>query len=163
MMKKGMTMLLLLPVLLAFNHPFFVSVTEVEYSSKTKELGIACKVFPDDMEDALRLLSGKQSDLYKGDKALNGATLNTYFQKHFLVKINGKAKAINFLGYEIDKEVAWVYFNIPKLTGVKSVEVVSDLLYTSKPEQSNIIHINIDGKRESFKLMAPQRSALLVR
>ncbi len=158
-----MTMLLLLPVLLAFNHPFFVSVTEVEYSSKTKELGIACKIFPDDMEDALRLISGKQSDLYKGDKALNSATLNSYFQQHLQIRINGKTKAINFLGYEIDKEVAWIYFNIPKLTGVKSVEVVSDLLYASKPEQSNIIHINIDGKRESFKLMAPQRSALLVK
>lgn len=154
-------MLLLLPLLLAFNHPFFISVTEVEYSSKTKELGIACKVFPDDMEEALRLLTGKPTDLYKGDKTQNAAILNTYFQQHVQVRINGKAKAINFLGYEIDKEVAWVYFNIPKLTGVKSIEVISDLLYSSKPEQTNIIHINMDGKRESFKLMAPQRSAFL--
>jgi hypothetical protein len=50
------------------SHPFFVSITEVEYSSKTKELGIATKFFPDDLEEALRKFSGKKSVFWKSGK-----------------------------------------------------------------------------------------------
>jgi hypothetical protein len=32
-------------------------------------------------------------------------------------------------------------------------------MYEYKKEQTNIVHINMDGKKESFKLMAPSVSA----
>ena len=58
----------LLVLVLAFNHPFYVSVTEVEYSSKTKEVGISVKVFPDDLEESLRKFNGNKYDVVQGDK-----------------------------------------------------------------------------------------------
>ena len=77
------------------SHPFFVSITEVEYSSKTKELGIATKFFPDDLEEALRKFSGKKYDLVSGEKKSTGDAINSYFTRHVQVLVNGKPRQLN--------------------------------------------------------------------
>jgi hypothetical protein len=162
-MKKRLFLLLLVFSTISFRHPFYLAVMEVEYSSKTKEIGVACKVFPDDMEETLRLFNGKKHDLYNGDKSFNSQSLTVYFGKHFNVLVNGKPRQMQFLGFEIDKEVAWVYFNITKVSGVKTLAIDTDFMYGYRPEQTNIIHLNIDGKKESFRLNAPNTKALLSR
>lgn len=100
---------------------------------------------------------------YPERKKSTGDAINIYFNKHVQVLINGKPKQINFLGYEIEKEVVWVYYNSTKLSGVKSIEVISTLMYDYKTEHTNIIHIKMDEKRQSFKLNAPDQSANLSR
>jgi hypothetical protein len=155
--------MLAIPLLMGSSHPFFVTITEVEYNSKTKELGIATKFFPDDLEEALRKSTGKKYDIISGEKKSTGDAINSYFSKHVQVLINGKPRQLSFLGYEIEKEVVWVYFNSTKVAGVKSIEVISSLMYDYKAEQTNIIHIKMDEKRQSFKLNAPSQSAKLAK
>ncbi len=151
----------LLLVVLSFKHPFYVSVTEVEYSSKTKEVGISVKVFPDDLEESLRKFNGKKYDVVQGDKKMIGPVLDKYIKQHMRILLNGTAKSYQWMGYEIDKESVWMYFSITNQPGVRSIEVQSDLMYAYKQEQTNIIHIKLDDKRESFRLMAPEMSAIL--
>ncbi len=151
----------LLLVVLSFKHPFYVSVTEVEYSSKTKEVGISVKVFPDDLEESLRKFNGKKYDVVQGDKKMIGPVLDKYIKQHMRILLNGTAKSYQWMGYEIDKESVWMYFSITNQPGVRSIQVQSDLMYTYKQEQTNIIHIKLDDKRESFRLMAPEMSAIL--
>lgn len=155
--------ILAIPFLIGSIHPFFVSTTELEYSSKTKELGIATKFFPDDLEEALRKSTGNKYDVISGEKKSTGDAINNYFTRHVQVLINGKPRQLSFLGYEIDKQVVWVYYNATKVAGVKSIEVISTLMYDYKSEQTNIIHIQIDEKRQSFKLNAPSQSAKLIK
>jgi hypothetical protein len=50
----GFTLICLLS---AGHHPFYVTVTEIEYSSKNKELGLSIKTFPDDLEETIRMNS----------------------------------------------------------------------------------------------------------
>lgn len=151
----------LLLVVLSFKHPFYVSVTEVEYSSKTKEVGISVKVFPDDLEESLRKFNGNKYDVVQGDKKMIGPVLDKYIKQHMRILLNGTAKSYQWMGYEIDKESVWMYFSITNQPGVRSIQVQSDLMYTYKQEQTNIIHIKLDDKRESFRLMAPEMSAIL--
>jgi hypothetical protein len=151
----------LLLVVLSFKHPFYVSVTEVEYSSKTKEVGISVKVFPDDLEESLRKFNGNKYDVVQGDKKIIGPVLDKYIKQHMRILLNGTAKSYQWMGYEIDKESVWMYFSITNQPGVRSIQVQSDLMYTYKQEQTNIIHIKLDDKRESFRLMAPEMSAIL--
>lgn len=155
--------LLAIPLLMGSSHPFFVTITEVEYNSKTKELGIATKFFPDDLEEALRKSTGKKYDIISGEKKSTGDAINSYFTNQVQVFINGKPLQLSFLGYEIEKEVVWVYYNATKVSGVKSIEVISALMYDYKSEQTNIIHIKMDEKRQSFKLNAPSKSAKLTK
>ncbi len=151
----------LLLLVLSFKHPFYVSVTEVEYSSKTKEVGISVKVFPDDLEESLRKFNGNKYDVVQGDKKIIGPVLDKYIKQHMRILLNGTAKSYQWMGYEIDKESVWMYFSITNQPGVRSIQVQSDLMYTYKQEQTNIIHIKLDDKRESFRLMAPEMSAIL--
>lgn len=151
----------LLILVLAFKHPFYISVTEVEYSSKTKEVGISVKVFPDDLEESLRKFNGNKYDVVQGEKKIIGPILDKYIKQHMRILLNGTAKSYQWMGYEIDKESVWMYFSITNQPGVRSIQVQSDLMYAYKQEQTNIIHIKMDDKRESFRLMAPEISAML--
>lgn len=152
---------LIIVAALSFKHPFFVSVTEVEYSSKTKELGLSIKVYPDDLEETLRKFDGNKYDVLHGDKKQISQVLELYIKKHLSIKLNGIAKAYQFLGYEVDKESIWMYGNITQQTGVKSIEINSDIMYEYKSEQTNILHIKLDDKRESFRLTRPETKAIL--
>ena len=144
-------------------HPFYVSVTEVEYKSGSKEIGIVCKVFPDDMEETLRLFTQKKYDISKRDDKEINASLEAYFKKHISIKVNGKIRNIVFLGYENINESTYIYFNVPSVSTVKSIELTNNLMYEYKSEQTNIIHLSIDKKRESFKLNAPETQASITR
>jgi hypothetical protein len=152
---------LLMMAIVSFRHPFYVSVTEVEYSSKTKEVGMSIKVFPDDLEETLREFNGNKYDVVRGDKKTIGAVLEKYIKQHINIKLNGIPKPYQMIGYENDKESIWMYFSISNQPGVRSIEVESDLMYAYKQEQTNIIHIKLDEKRESFRLIAPEKKAIL--
>jgi hypothetical protein len=146
---------------ISFKHPFFVTVTEVEYSTKSKELGMSIKVYPDDLEETLRKFNGKKYDVIQGDKKQISQALEEYLKKHLSIRLNGINKTYQFLGYEIDKESVWIYCNISNQPGVRSIEISSDMMYEYKPEQTNIIHIKLDEKRESFRLTSPSTKAIL--
>jgi hypothetical protein len=76
----------LLPLMI-FAHPYFVSVTEVEYRSKEKELGLSCKFYTDDLEDALKKFSKENIDLHKGDKNKNKKIISAYIMQHLKISI----------------------------------------------------------------------------
>ena len=71
------------------------------------------------------------------------------------IEVNQTRKEMQFLGYEIDKEAIWVYFNIPKINNIKSLKVHTDVMYEYKTEQTNIVHVSMYGKSSSHKLNAP--------
>ena len=137
------------------NHPFYVSTTEIEFNPKTKEIGIAFKTFPDDLEETIRGFSGKKLDLAKKNNPENNQLIEAYLKKHLSIDINKTRKELNYLGYELDKEAIWVYFNIPKINSIKILKVNNDVMYDYKSEQTNIIHITLNGVQSSHKLNAP--------
>lgn len=139
------------------NHPFYVSVTEIEYIPKNKEIGIAFKTFPDDLEETLRTYAGKKLDLYSKEKTANNRLIDEYFKKHFKITINKTPQSLNYLGYEIDKEAVWIFFNILKINNLKELKITNDIMYEYKPEQTNIVHINVAGKTTSYRLTVPNR------
>jgi hypothetical protein len=97
----------------------------------------------------------------QGDKKIIGPALDKYIKQHMRIQLNGSVKSYQWMGYEIDKESIWIYFSIANQPGVRSIEVQSDLMYAYKQEQTNIIHIQLDEKRASFRLMAPENKAVL--
>ncbi len=155
--------LILMPIISGFHHPFFIAVFDLEYSSKEKELGISCKIYPDDLEAALKQFTKKNIDISAGNKEDNNKVVESYFRKHVGIKINGIPTSYRFLGYENENDATWIFFNIPSLMNVKSVGITTDMMYEYKDEQTNIVHITIDGKRKSFKLNAPSKEAIAKR
>lgn len=140
-------------------HPYYVSVAELEYTSKDKELGISIKFFPDDLEAALKQMTGGKMDILKGDKATNDKLLATYIAKHFSVKFDGKAVAPQYLGYENEEGATWCFFSAKGLPQPHTVEVFNNLLYEYRKDQLNFIHMIVNGERKTVQLAMPENTA----
>lgn len=164
-MVKTLQLLLVAAIFVGFSsfninknsHPYFVSTTEIEYNSGEKTLEVSCKMFTDDFEKALRITHKSNVDLLnaKNQEEANKLVAD-YLKKHLQVTVDGNMLDLKFLGYEKDGEVIWSYFQADKINQVKKVEVMNDILFEYKKEQTNLLHITVNGKRKSTKLNNPE-------
>lgn len=143
-------------------HPFYVSVTEMEYNATDKTLEIACKVFTDDFEKAMTKSNNTKVDLYKPkDSALIQKQVADYLRNHFQLKVDGKPVALEYIGHEIEEQSTWSYFQVNKLnTAPHKVEITSNVFFEMYDKQINIFHVTVNGTRKSTKLDYPATNAV---
>lgn len=139
-----------------FFHPFFVSVTEIKQNQTNHSIEISCKMFSDDLEKALEKQYHVQLDLIKpADKAQINKLIDDYVKKHLIIRADGKVLNFAFVGYEIQEDGVWSYFEVKGINAVKQVNIHDDLLYEQHPEQINMMHIIINNQRKSTKVNNP--------
>ncbi len=137
-------------------HPIFVSVTEIEHNTKDKTLEISCKIFTDDFERTLRQAYNTHVDLLKPkDKNAMNKLVADYVQKHLQIKPDDKATNLQFLGYEQDEDGIISFYQVNNIVTVKKIEVVNNILFEYKKEQMGIVHVIVNSKRQSAKLLNP--------
>lgn len=141
-------------------HPFYVSVTEIRADSQKMSLSISCRMFTDDLESALGQLYKRPFDLQRSssDSAVI-KHLNEYIQTRFSVGINGNMQRFTFLGFEKEDESTWCYLESENFVGLGPVTVTNRLLYDFLPDQVNIIHLYLNGQRQSTRLVNPEKTA----
>lgn len=138
-------------------HPYYMSVTDIEYRSAQKEIQIACKIFTDDLEDALKVETKKPVTLTDGkDKAAKLELIRSYLQAHLKLMVDGKVVAYELIGFENEQEATWNYLLIKNVSGFKNVTVYNDLLFQLRTGQINIIHFKHKGETKSYRLTAPE-------
>lgn len=137
------------------NHPYYLSVSELEWNKESKKCEVAVKLFTDDFEEALKQ-AGIPCDLQKGKKSENNPRILTYLEKHLQVRANNTPIRFDILGYETDTEATWVYLEGTSPTPPVKIEITNDILYESKKEQVNIIHLKSGEERKSFRLVNPE-------
>ena len=143
------------------SHPIYVSVTEIEHNAKEKTLEISCKIFTDDFEKTLRKAYKTYVDLLKPkDKNAMNNLVKDYVTKHLLIKVDGKAVALEFIGYEQEEEGIVSFYQVNNIPAVKKLDITNNILFEYKKEQINIIHVSVDGKRKSTKLLNPDAKAV---
>ncbi len=141
-------------------HPFYVSVTEIKQNPVNHSIEISCRMFYDDLEKALEKQNHVQLDIVKTkDKAQINKLINEYVKKHLLIRADGKLLNLNFIGYEIQEDGAWSYFEVKGINAVKEVQVHDDLLFEQHPEQINMMHVIINNQRKSTKVDNPDADA----
>lgn len=135
-------------------HPFYLSVTEINISSKAKTLKLSCRPFLDDLQLALHAQSKQAINLSVATEA-NKKLVANYIQEHVKLKLDGKAVALTCLGYEIEEEALWCYLEAPFKPGSKSLSIENTILCSSLEGQVNIIHCIYNGQRQSTRLACP--------
>jgi hypothetical protein len=139
------------------HHPIYVSVTEIEYNTKDKTLEISCKIFTDDFEKTLREAYKTYIDLLQPkDKNAMNKLVSDYVQKHLQIKVDEKAVALQFIGYEQEEEGIVSFYQVNNITAVKKLDITNNILYEYKKEQISIIHTHVNGNRKSTKLVNPE-------
>ena len=142
--------------LVSLFHPFFVSVTEMNHNAKDKTLEISCKLFADDFEKGLEQVYKTPVDITNPkDKKQTEQYISDYLKKHLLLKIDGKAVSIEYLGFEKEGEAAWCYLQVSNVSSVKKIEITDKILHETFNTQINIIHVTVNGERKSNRLNYP--------
>ena len=141
-------------------HPFYISVTEINHNSKDKTLEISCKLFADDLEQTLERNYKTQLDITEAKyKPMVDKLINDYISKHLGLAVDGKVAKLQYLGFEKEKESAYCYFQAENVPSVRKLEINNSLLYDFNDTEINIMHVMVNGKRQSTKLDYPQKMA----
>lgn len=150
----------LLPVAAHFFHPMYVSVTEINYNARAQQLEISCKLFAEDLEDVLRRATPGIDLGADAQHTRNDKLVAAYIQKNVSLALDGKAQPLHYVGFEKDKEAVYCYFEVDGVaTAPHKVEVGNTLLYDFSDKEINLVHVTVNGKRQSTKLDYPAKAA----
>lgn len=158
-------MMLQLLLVIFFNifHPFYVSVTEIEQNQKTGTIQVSTRIFFDDLEKALdKRYQTKVNILKPANKKQVDALISSYIKEHLKLKANNRELVLKYVGYEIEEEAAWCYFETEKVAPIKQLNIKNDILFEQHDSQSNMIHAIENGVRKSTKLDNPKSEVMFV-
>ncbi len=150
---------IVLSSLLSLIHPFFVSVIDMKHNAKDKNLEVSVRVFIDDVEAVLKKNYNSTVDLSKStkDAAVNNF-IAKYIQSKLQLTINGKQQTIKYIGYEIQKESAWIYVEVNDIVSINSMSIKCNFLYDYQTKQTNIFNIKANGVEKNYKLDFPNET-----
>ncbi len=150
----------LLPVWMSAVHPFYMSVTEIRYNTPRKTLEISCRIFSDDLENALKKQYNTTFDIIRpANRPTVDSMIAQYIGRHLQVKADGKPFSLRYLGYRIEEDAAWCFLEITGVPALKKLELRNDILYKEHPSQSHMIHAIVNEKRQSTKIDNPKTEA----
>lgn len=139
-------------------HPYHVGSVEFNYNSTSSTFEITGRFFLDDTENALKKKFGGNAVFHDSrSKAMLQQNLKIYCEEHLKLKVDTQFIKLHFLGFEEDSEAVQIYLESAPVKNPKKVETAVSFLYNLFDDQINIIHIIVDGKRQSHKLSYPDR------
>jgi hypothetical protein len=139
-------------------HPLYVSVTEINHNATEKSLEISIKTFPDDLEQILEKNNKVQLDILSAkDKARFDQYIPAYISKNLSLTVDGKQLSLSYVGFEVEKEAAFCYFEVKNVSSIKKLDVQNSILYDFNDTEMNIVHAIVNGNRKSSKVNYPQK------
>jgi hypothetical protein len=140
-------------------HPFFISVIDINHNEKEAVLEISVRTFTDDLEKTINQESNIAIDFNNpAQKEKADQLIKNYLVKKLSLVANGNKCNLEYLGFEIQKESTWTYFEVKNIKELKQLNVVCDILSGISPEQINIIHVKAKGQRKSYELALSKKS-----
>jgi len=135
-------------------HPIHVSVTEIEYDQPERELEIMIRIFIDDLENAVRRHRNEPSlDILNPDKITTEKLISAYLEDHFSVALDNKRQRIEYLGQEEEGQALICYVLVSVIRNWQTCEVTNTILQELYDDQSNIVHVTVNGKTKSRRLV----------
>lgn len=132
-------------------HKFYVSVTQIDFVPNKKRVEITSQIFIDDLEKALEKKFKKKFYITSTKEIENSEILiQEYLKEKIKISINKKAQNIEYLAREVEGDVLIFYTKIAISKKINTFEIYNSLLTDLYKEQQNIVHLNINGNKNSF-------------
>ena len=162
-----------LPILVFFlcaaiaKHPYHVGVTEITLNSSSQTLQVRCKLITNDVQEALIAqqktsidlsLKSQDNKVLLGNFMLSGLQLQLSKQpiaKQTQIRLQSPINLI-FLGWEIEEDAIWCYFEANNTPPQKNISVCNTLLFGQFSGQTHFVHCVFNGTRKSHKLSNPE-------
>ena len=134
-------------------HDFHVSVMRMDYNPSTRSLEVSLKLFSDDIEESLQVMGGPRLHLgAPNEYAATDSLLNIYLHNRLGVNVNGQDRDFELLGKEVEYEVTWCYLEFKEVEMVRELVLRNEILFELFDDQSNIVHLYLNGKEFSMLL-----------
>ena len=150
---------LIIIVLTSFTHRFYVSITQIDYNLKKKQIQISTRFFIDDVEKALE--NKYNEKIYIDTKTITDAQiqlLKNYMINNYNLIINGKNQTINYLGFEIENDILIVYLTVNNIKKINTFNIKINALFEILSNQQHIVHTHILDKKCSLLLTEDNKS-----
>ena len=149
--------------MIAIFHPFFISVIDIQHNAKESSIEISVRTFTDDLEKMINKEYHVQIDLNDSkQKSKADALIQQYIQKKLVLAANGAKVNLDYVGFEVQSESTWSYFEVKNMKQLKQLNVFCELLFGIDPQQINIFHVTSGGTRKSYELAAPKNSTQFI-
>lgn len=143
-------------------HPLHVSVTEIEYDQKEKELEVMVRIFTDDLEKALREEQNLPDlDILNPQGKTTDQLLSLYLSAHLKISLDNTLQQQRYLGHEEEGQALICYIQVPNIKRWKTIEVMDDIMMGMYDDQSNLVHVTVNGNVKSMRLVPDEPSGKL--
>ncbi len=132
-------------------HKFYLSISDIRYSENSKTLQIACKIFTDDIENAIKVENNTYLNLFSAEENKKSDSLLFFYIKDKLKLFNRNKKiALHWIGKEQEADAIWIYVETDSLANFDSLVIENTILISVFEEQQNIINFYYMKNRQSF-------------
>lgn len=146
--------------LIALFHPFFVSVIEINHNENEAAIEISVRTFTNDLEKMMGAEAKTTIDLSQANQKSKGdALIAAYLKKRLNLTANGNKCNLEYIGFEIQKESTWSYFEVKNVKQLNQLNVICEILFGINDQQINIFHVKAKGIRKSYELIYPKNIA----
>ena len=134
-------------------HPLHVSVTEIEMDEKDKALEITMRVFVDDLELTFRKNRHQpELDVLNPKTTTTDQLVQDYLKKHFAITLDNKPQVVQYLGHEVEDDTFIFYIEVAHVKKWKMIQVKNDMIMETHEDQSNLVHVTVQGNVRSMRL-----------
>ena len=141
----------------SIKHPFYLGVTDINYNTPSKRFEINIKLFANDMESVVSKEFNAKCDFLNGNQAENNLVLKKWIPLHFKMFNANSSIKINYIGYEIQDELCWIYLETEPLEKeVKNIKVHQNMMYNFIKEQMHIVSFSYLNNTNSLKKINPE-------
>jgi len=133
-------------------HPFHVSVCEIDYNQDENTLQISHRIFMDDLESALNNFTREKIYMQQTDHKYIREVLVDYLQEKFRVVLGSSLMDLSLIGYEIERDVVWVYQEAQDVDISSTLIVTNSILLDIFNDQQNLVHFSYQGNTKSLRL-----------
>ncbi|MEM9457444.1 MAG: DUF6702 family protein [Myxococcota bacterium] len=134
-------------------HPYHVSTAEVRL--RGGKLEVTLEVSPEDLQEALRRLTGKDIDIDGGDAI--SPLIRAYLQKHFTLRGPNGPIPMVWVGSEIELEAAWLYFEYEIPGSPLHYMLYSGVFFDIAPAQVNRVLVRQGKKTRTLRFRPGDR------
>ncbi len=145
--------LLLFSVLSSGIHPFYLSITDIEFFPEDQLVGVTIRVFTDDLEmvvESLTTASLRLGSVEEHPEA--NAWIAQYLDREIAWTVNGIGTNMIWLGKEVENDVTFLYLEASGVPQLKQVEVSNHLFLEHLETQENIMHLHCGSDLKSVRL-----------
>ncbi|MBX7242741.1 MAG: hypothetical protein K1X92_13445 [Bacteroidia bacterium] len=148
-----MKWLLLLAAFMTSAHPFYMSITQIDYRPDSRSLEISTKIFTEDLENAIENTSGKKIKLFTAQESKDAdALISGYLKNNFSISVNEQPVSWKFIGKQKEDDAVWIYLEAENVSKINTCSITNTVLTEKFDSQNNIIHLNASGQKKSYIL-----------